>query len=667
MAEYLSERELRKRRRELQKEEDAIRRQILGKRREEERNLLRQQVEERRLGRPMTGKDGNSTVLRVEDDGQIQEHTRPTVSDVPVARMDNIEDSDVEPVFEKRQREGRSDSELSLKDLGDMLEVEGDYDIERELQWLERRLDILNSSGSTSKEEDERKYVSGDNLLQDSVSVKEESTIKLRHTPERQGFSQLKYEIKTGNGDGTVDHDIEDRRGVLQPKHEMKTEVGDGVDDHDREERELVERIKRLRMRERLMEQEIKCQERIRSLQQKQERKQQEVGSEKRRMREKRIKALKEEEDALLRSVNEKQDDLKKLRQMDFHDREDLQGSDNKVSMSHIGTTQSETRGDIKPVIYKPKVPKLTETTFEEWRVEVNAMMDSGLYQEDILRQAVRNSLSGKTRKILLTLNSKATTPEIVEKLESVYGNVTSGETVLAEFYSAKQRKEESVSEWGVRLEGVIQKAIDKGHVKWTQKEEMLKTRFWRHLYSEELRNATRMYYETTDDFESLRRKVRMEESEIKTAKENTVPEKETIQTNVKQQTAKDEHLDLLKNLLDRMKRLEKELESRNGPSSNYDKSRQDVQRRGGNVGPRGRGQRFNTYRGNNGKTGNGRQTFYNKGSNRRQDSTDNQQGQNGRNQQDDKTNERKKNGNQESSRENQGKSGGASNPNLNH
>ena len=48
----------------------------------------------------------------------------------------------------------------------------------------------------------------------------------------------------------------------------------------------------------------------------------------------------------------------------------------------------------------------------------------------------------------------------------------------------------------------------------------MLKTRFWRHLFKEELKNATRMYFETVKSFDELRRKVRTEEYEMKTTRE---------------------------------------------------------------------------------------------------------------------------------------------------
>ena len=65
---------------------------------------------------------------------------------------------------------------------------------------------------------------------------------------------------------------------------------------------------------------------------------------------------------------------------------------------------------------------------------------------------------------------------------------------------------------WGLRLEEIVQRAIEKGHLNDNQKDEMLRTKFWRALYSKELQNATRVYYHQIQDFDKLRTKVRSEE-----------------------------------------------------------------------------------------------------------------------------------------------------------
>ncbi len=93
--------------------------------------------------------------------------------------------------------------------------------------------------------------------------------------------------------------------------------------------------------------------------------------------------------------------------------------------------------------------------------------------------------------------------------MEGVFGNVVSGESILQHFYSTKQTSKESVTSWGLRLEEILQNAVRKGHIRPAQRNEMLRIKFWRGLDSTELKNATRVYFETELNFEDLRRKVR--------------------------------------------------------------------------------------------------------------------------------------------------------------
>ena len=158
-------------------------------------------------------------------------------------------------------------------------------------------------------------------------------------------------------------------------------------------------------------------------------------------------------------------------------------------------------------------VPK-TENTFED--TEVDCLIKRNEYPDYIVNQAVRNSLSGQARKVTFTLGAEATTCQIKEKLESVFGNVCSDESILQEFYTASQKAGESVTLWGIRIEEILQKAVQKGHaVTADQKDKMLKERFWRGLSSIELQNSTSVHYHASISFEMLRRKVRAEEYQV--------------------------------------------------------------------------------------------------------------------------------------------------------
>lgn len=117
---------------------------------------------------------------------------------------------------------------------------------------------------------------------------------------------------------------------------------------------------------------------------------------------------------------------------------------------------------------------------------------------------------------MLVTFGPRAKSSEISQKIECLFGNVASGESVVQEFYNAMQRSNESVPAWGIRIEEIFQKAKEKGHVTDTQRDKMLKNKFWRGLKNAELKNASRIHFEKEKvDFELLRTKVRTIELEM--------------------------------------------------------------------------------------------------------------------------------------------------------
>ena len=114
----------------------------------------------------------------------------------------------------------------------------------------------------------------------------------------------------------------------------------------------------------------------------------------------------------------------------------------------------------------KPNIPKLSDPNqFNEWKVEIESILESNIYHKEILRQAIRNAISGKPRKVLTTLRPTATSEEILQTLESNYGDIKSGEKLMEEYYNAQQEKDEDISAWGIRLEEIIQKAINRGEI----------------------------------------------------------------------------------------------------------------------------------------------------------------------------------------------------------
>ena len=58
-----------------------------------------------------------------------------------------------------------------------------------------------------------------------------------------------------------------------------------------------------------------------------------------------------------------------------------------------------------------------------------------------------------------------------------------------------------------MKLETILQSAVEKGHISQTARNDMLRTKFWSGPRDSEPKNASRYKYETTKDFDSLRKK----------------------------------------------------------------------------------------------------------------------------------------------------------------
>ena len=159
-------------------------------------------------------------------------------------------------------------------------------------------------------------------------------------------------------------------------------------------------------------------------------------------------------------------------------------------------------------------------------------------------------------------------------RLEGVFGNVATGESILQEFYTASQKADESVTAWGLRIEEILQKAVIKGNVKDSDTNEMLKNIFWKNLRNDRLKNATRAKFESIQSFDLLRRAVRAEEYDMKMNKNSVQPpqiKQEQVHENKQEETS------LIKQLLSRISELEKQMKDSSdrrqpsNPSQNKD------------------------------------------------------------------------------------------------
>ena len=159
------------------------------------------------------------------------------------------------------------------------------------------------------------------------------------------------------------------------------------------------------------------------------------------------------------------------------------------------------------------------EASFDLWRYEVECLKEEKSYPDDTIKQAIRNSLKGTAARIAMRLGSKASVTELLTKLRSVYGPVEVTETLMANFYGARQRAEEDVSTWACRIEDLLMKVSEHTPLGGTEIDRMLRNVFYTGL-RQELKDITGHKYDSIDDYDRLLIAVRQVEKDHNRDKE---------------------------------------------------------------------------------------------------------------------------------------------------
>ena len=158
------------------------------------------------------------------------------------------------------------------------------------------------------------------------------------------------------------------------------------------------------------------------------------------------------------------------------------------------------------------------DVSFEVWKFELNCCIREHYYPDSLILQAIRKSLRGKARDILLTLGEDATPSIILNKLEGIYGNVCSEQILLQQFYVVSQNENESSADYSIRLENLLRRATQSRPVDEVTKHDMLCSRFWNGLRDPHLKNSCRFMFETEKDFNKLRKYIRSVEQDLNTS-----------------------------------------------------------------------------------------------------------------------------------------------------
>ena len=78
-----------------------------------------------------------------------------------------------------------------------------------------------------------------------------------------------------------------------------------------------------------------------------------------------------------------------------------------------------------------------------------------------------------------------------------------------------KHNSQINLAEYGMKLESIIQSAVEKGDISIVAKNQMLKSTFWSGLRDPLLKNSSRYKFDTTKDFDQLRKEIRAIELEL--------------------------------------------------------------------------------------------------------------------------------------------------------
>ena len=254
-----------------------------------------------------------------------------------------------------------------------------------------------------------------------------------------------------------------------------------------------------------------------------------------------------------------------------------------------------------------PKLPQFSSTdakgdaSYHVWEYEVTCLMKEKIYPDAHILQAIRRSLKGEARESLLSAGETASSEDVLKKLNGIYGTVASNESILQQFYLEKQKEDENVAQYSIRLENMLQQIKD--YVPGQSKNEMLRSKLWSGLRDPQLKNASRFKYDLEPDFNQLRIAIRkIEQDMLNTATVQTTSLQQqpvvkgsdsTLEELLKQLRAMEGKMEGWEKTLE--KKIENKLKEKLDEKSNSEDSEKGARVRGNN---RGRGSYRGTYRG---------------------------------------------------------------------
>ena len=163
------------------------------------------------------------------------------------------------------------------------------------------------------------------------------------------------------------------------------------------------------------------------------------------------------------------------------------------------------------------------ELSYMQWKYEVNCLARERVDSSALLH-AIRRSLRGTAAEIMRCISDPLTVERVLSRLDITYGNVLSTEQLFQEFYSARQKPDESINDWACRLEALLTQLKEQGSLESSSARDMLCSKFWSGLSSSEVRMASRYKFDARVGFEELFKYVRSLDFEVRTENKSKKP-----------------------------------------------------------------------------------------------------------------------------------------------
>ena len=240
------------------------------------------------------------------------------------------------------------------------------------------------------------------------------------------------------------------------------------------------------------------------------------------------------------------------------------------------------------------------EVSYETWKYEVLTLVKEGTHSLKEVSTAAKKSLRGEASNAVRRLGIDADLDNIIHKLDGIYGLVEDSESLLSQFYSAKQKVDEKVSSWGCRLEDLLDRASQQEALHSRTLNDMLRTKFWSGLLPH-LKEAARHKVESVRDFDQLRIEVRKIESELPDSPIKPEPRKGQVKMVNAEETAPSE-IETVKGMVCKLESKMEELQSAFSSKTKDEAVRANASYHGQwnrQVRGRGRGRFRGNYRGN--------------------------------------------------------------------